>query len=79
MSDNRIELNEQELESVIGGAFHYFQKNGYNLCYVDGIGTFFASANAFTQIAAHASDTSLTSQQIVDWAVEQGYLSNKPI
>lgn len=79
MSENRVELNEQELEGVVGGAFHYYQKNGYNVCRVDDVGVYYASADAFGKIAAYAADTSKTAQQVVNWAVSNGYLSKSPI
>lgn len=78
MADNRIQLNDMDLENVIGGAFHYVERKGQTFCVVDGIGTFFAKPDAFQKIAAYASDTSLTSQQVVDWAISNGYLSKNP-
>ena len=75
----RVELNEQNLENVVGGAFNYFQRNGQTICKVDGVGAYYASPTAFGQIAAHAAaDTSLTAQEVVDWAVANGYLSKNP-
>ena len=74
----RVELNEQNLENVVGGAFHYIQRNGQTICIVDNVGNYYASPTAFAQISAHASDTSLTAQEVVDWAVANGYLSKKP-
>jgi len=76
----RIELNEEHLDEVVGGAFHYYTNSaGKFRCRVDNIDTYYAKSDAFGAISAYASDTSLTSQQIVDWAISNGYLSTQPI
>lgn len=75
----RIILNEQELDSVVGGAFHYIEKNGYRFCVVDNVGNYFASADAFGKISAYAADTTKSAQEVVNWALQNGYLSTSPI
>lgn len=43
----RIELNEQNLEDVVGGAFNWFyDKEGSYRCRVDGVGEFTVTATA---------------------------------
>jgi len=74
----REELNEERLNEVVGGAFHYIQRNGQTICIVDGVGNYYASSTAFAQISAHCSDMTLSAQEVVDWAVANGYLSKKP-
>lgn len=74
----RVELNDQNLENVVGGAFHYIERNGQTICIVDNVGNYYAAPNAFGKIAAYASDTSLSAQEVVNWAVQNGYLSKKP-
>ena len=72
----RIELNEERLDEVVGGAFHYYTtQKGTRKCEVEDVGTYYVTADAFGAVAAHAADTSLTAQQVVDWAIENGYFS----
>jgi len=77
---NRIELDEERLDEVVGGAFNYYTtKKGTRKCQVDGVGTYYCTADAFGAVAAHASDTSLTAQQVVSWALSHGYFSTTPL
>ena len=76
---SREMINEERLDEVVGGAFNYYtNKAGQRKCVVDGVGTYFVSADAFGAVAAYASDTSKTAKQVVDWAIKNGYFSTKP-
>lgn len=76
----RVELDEERLDEVVGGAFNYYtNKAGQRRCKVDDIGTYYVTADAFGAVAAYASDLSLTAQQITDWALANGYFSTDPI
>lgn len=76
----RIELNEERLDEVVGGAFHYYtNSSGQFRCYVDDVGSFYAKSDAFGATASYAADTTKTAQEVVDWAVANGYLSKQPI
>ena len=76
---NIEKLTDDALDAVSGGAFNYFSRNGVNYCYVDNIGSFYAAADAFGYIAAYASDSTKTAQEVVDWAIANGYLSSSPM
>lgn len=78
---DRFELDEERLDEVVGGAFNYYTNSkGQRRCYVDGLNaTYYVSADAFGAVAAYSSDTTLTSKQVVDWAIANGYFSTKPI
>ena len=76
---NIEKLTDDALDAVSGGAFNYFSRNGVNYCYVDDIGSFYASADAFGKVAAYSSDITKTAQEVVDWALANGYLSTTPI
>lgn len=76
---NMERLNDDALDQVAGGAFNYYSSGGQNFCYVDGIGNFYASPDAFGKVAGYASDVTLTPQQVVDWAIANGYLSTSPM
>lgn len=76
----RIELNEERLDEVVGGAFHYYtNKAGQQKCVVDGVGSYYVTATAFENVAAHAADVTLSAQQVTDWALANGYFSTTPI
>lgn len=76
----REELREQDIEQVVGGAFRFYTNDaGQFKCKVDDVGTFYAKMDAFGAVAAYASDTSLTAQQVADWAIANGYFSGAPI
>ena len=72
----RYELNEQDLELVMGGAFRFKEdENGNMLCKVDNIGMYHATDNAKRKIAEYiATQEPETPQQVVDWAISQNYL-----
>lgn len=76
---NRMELNEQDLEEVVGGAFNFYtyKKTGEYLCYVDGIGTYKAtSSKSKTQVTKMcAQNNGLSQQELADMAVAKGYLT----
>ena len=73
------EMIEEKLDQVVGGAFHYYtNKAGQKKCVVDGVGTYYVSDDAFGEVAAYASDMSLSAAEIVDWALDHGYFSTSP-
>ena len=75
MSD-RIELDEQALEGIVGGAFHFqYNKKGQYACKVDGIGSFFADEDAMRKIHKYdVANGGLSDQELVDWALSQHIL-----
>ena len=73
-------LNDERLDEVVGGAFHYYTNSkGYRKCVVDDVGTYYCSADAFGAVAAYASDTSLSAREVTDWALANGYFSDSPL
>ena len=76
---DRIELNEQDLQDVVGGAFNFYtyKKTGEYLCYVDGIGTYKpTSSSSRAQIVVMcAQNDGLSQQELVDLAIANGYLT----
>ncbi|MBR5345738.1 MAG: hypothetical protein IK127_07920 [Clostridia bacterium] len=77
----RMELDEERLDEVVGGAFNYYTNSkGQRRCYVDTTGAaYYCSADAFGAVAAYSSDTTKTVQEIVDWALANGYFSTNPM
>lgn len=72
-------INEERLDEVSGGAFNYYtNKAGQRKCVVDDVGTYYVSADAFGAVAAYSSDVSKTAQEVVQWALANGYFSTKP-
>ena len=72
----RFQLNEQDLEMGIGGAFNYWEdENGNMQCSIDNAGEYHAKDNAKDKISKYIITQKPTSlQQVVDWAVSEGYL-----
>ena len=53
-------IDEERLDEVVGGAFHYYTNSaGKFRCKVDKVGTYYASADAFGAISAHAADVGM--------------------
>ena len=75
MSD-RIELNEMELEEVVGGKFTYYEDaDGQYKCHVDDVGTFKATYSAkrtITQLYLKNKDK--TPAELVQLAISAGVL-----
>lgn len=79
MEDNnmaRVEINEQDLENVVGGAFNFrYNSKGKYICVVDDIGVYYAKETAKRQICIYdIQNPGLSEQELVDWAIDQGYL-----
>lgn len=73
---NRIELNEQDLNDVVGGAFHYNTKpDGSMTCRVDHVNkTFNCTENAKNKISIYIMNhDDCTLQDIIDFAIQNGY------
>lgn len=75
---NHLELNEQDLELVIGGAFTYnTEADGTMTCRVDHVGTFYCTDNAKDKISAYIlTHKNATLQDVVDYALENKYFWN---
>ena len=75
----RMEIDEERMDEVVGGAFNYYTNSkGQRRCYVDDIGTYYVSADAFGAVAAYSSDVTKSAADVVAWAVANGYFSDKP-
>lgn len=73
MSD-RIELNEQNLESVVGGAFRYSTRpDGTMYCKVDGAGTYNCTEGAKNKISRYfMNNPDATLQDGINYALQNG-------
>ena len=69
---NREQLTDNQLESVTGGAFNFYSRDGQLQCYVDGVGTFNCNEKASNWIVSEMSRTGAALEQVVASAVEQG-------
>ena len=80
----RIELNEENLDGVVGGAFYYNtyeREDGteYMTCRVDGKGTFYCTENAKKKLVTYAMKKGLatvTVDDLVNYALQNGYFWN---
>ena len=75
MSD-RKELNEEALEQVVGGAFNFYTtQKGTNKCVVDGIGTYYVTADAFAWVVQKTAGDKYSAQEVVNMAIAAGKFS----
>ena len=72
---NRVELNEMELDQVVGGAFHYNEDdNGGYTCRVDGKKTYHCTSNAKNKISAFiVTHHGCTLDDVINYAKQNGY------
>ena len=73
--EERKNLNEQDLEDVVGGAFKYKEDDEGNCrCKVDNIGIYNCVPNAKGRIMKYMAQYEFkkSAQEIVDWALSQG-------
>lgn len=72
---NRVELKDEILENVVGGAFNYYTNaDGSMNCRVDGAGTYNCSENAKRKISLYImNNASCTLDDIVNYALSNGY------
>ena len=81
MEDNnmaREELNAQDLDDVVGGAFYYqYNSKGQYVVKVDNVGFFYAKENAKRQINLYNAQHPGTSDaELTAWALSQGLFWN---
>ena len=69
---NRVQLNDEMMDQVNGGAFNFYAKDGKNQCYVDGVGTFYCSDSASAWIINQVSMGNTAPAAVVAEAVEKG-------
>ena len=76
---NRFEINDENLEKVVGGAFHFYnhRKTGELLCYADGVGTYRpTAADSESKLAIMCVENEGLSQAaLANLAVEMGILT----
>ena len=76
----RVQLNDAQTEDVVGGIFDFYtNKKGERKCAVEGIGTYYASADAFDWFVQYTCGDKYTAQEVVDEGFRLGYFSNSPI
>lgn len=78
---DRMELNEKDLEQVIGGAFHYNTKpDGSMTCRVDNApppGTYNCTENAKRKISLYfMNNPDATLNDAINYALQNGYFWN---
>ncbi|MBR4235952.1 MAG: hypothetical protein IKR85_07810 [Clostridia bacterium] len=75
----RVELNEQDMEEVVGGAFHWsYDSQGAKKCHVDGVGDFSVTTTAKDRYIALKLEHKLdgwTGADYVNVLVEEGYFT----
>ena len=82
---NRIELNENDIENVVGGAFIFYthKQTGEQLCYVEGIGVYKPTSDKSKRnisiMCAREENNGKSQQELLDMAIAAGYLNPNPI
>lgn len=72
---NRVQLNDDQLDMVTGGAFNFYAgKDGQKQVYVDGVGTFNCSDAASAWIISQITSGNNSPAAVVEEAVAQGLL-----
>lgn len=76
--NEHVELNDQELEMVIGGAFHYNTRpDGSMYCRVDDDKTYNCTDNAKQKISTFfVKNPDATLQDAINYALQNGYFWN---
>ena len=75
----RVELKEDNLDNVVGGAFNWYSEDdGSKFCHVDGVGTYKVTASAQSRwmilMLQHKLD-GWTAADFVNVLVSEGYFS----
>lgn len=76
----RIELNAEEMDQVVGGAFNYFEdSDGAYKCLVDDVGLYYAKYSAKRQITIlYLNNKDKSPAELVQMAIDAGELSETP-
>lgn len=67
----REKLDEHELDTVSGGAFNFYTKDGANMVYVDGIGTYNCNDEASAWIVSEMS-RGANVEDLVNQSIKKG-------
>jgi len=76
----RVELNEQEIEDVVGGAFVFYtnRDTGEQMCYSQGVGLYTTTSSSakrsLTVMCAREENNGKSQQELTDMAIAAGYL-----
>ena len=75
----RVQLNEQDVKEVVGGAFNFFENanTGEPMCYVDGVGMYYVTSSDSKKniIKMCAQNDGLSQQELADMAVANGWIT----
>ena len=66
----RQKIKDNDLDYISGGAFNFYQKDGKNLVYIDGIGTYYCDATAADWITSNIIKNK-NIQSLLDQAIEK--------
>jgi len=79
----RVELNEQNLEDVVGGAFKFYDKDGYGRCKVSDVsqpGNYYCNpgTGAYEFMQMRGANPGLTADEYLQMALNRGILRTQP-
>ena len=80
MADDRMQLNEENLDEVVGGKFTFYtDQSGNPRCKVTDFGKFYTSADGFFKyITMRNASPNLTEAEYVQMAIDQGIIWTNP-
>ena len=68
----RVRLNNDDLQDVVGGAFNFYAKDNNGMCYIDGVGTYYCSPEASSWVVTKMTKAGTSPSDVVAEAVQQG-------
>lgn len=82
MSD-RIQLNEQEVDQIVGGAFKFYDKDGQGYCKVSDVetpGKYYCTAGTgvYEFMKMRAENPGLSGDEYLQMAINNGILKTEP-
>ena len=76
----RVQLNEEQVEKVVGGAFNFYtNKKGQQRCVVDDVGTYYVTPNAMMWVIERTAGSDDSSAVVTQEALDLGYFSVTPL
>lgn len=76
---NRVQLDEKQMENVVGGAFNFYTNSkGLQKCVVDNVGTYYVKPNAVNWVIQRTAGSNVAASIVTQEALDLGYFSETP-
>ncbi|MBE5807523.1 MAG: hypothetical protein E7317_04190 [Clostridiales bacterium] len=67
----RVRISEQDMQNVTGGAFNFYSKGDTEMCYIDGLGTYYCSPEASAWAVSRITK-GMSPADVIAEAVQEG-------